>query len=399
MTPKSILIVMSIISITGGALFFAISHNIIIIRIPTHKIVQQPHVVLKKELMRFTYWKGVTRCHEWRHIMQDDQDVVTAQRIINTYWTLVEDAGLLPSRVGVQAVTTDRAKQTLLCSLSNSPFNTETSVLDAWLIIEGLILTLRELMPQFQKILLLANHKVLTHSGLDYSRPWPLEGFSAVAQFAENYTPPTLAATKNIVDQPLIVYINPSGNAYHAGRTIGDSFEHGIALNCAQLLKDELALRLPSARVIINHGREQHRDAVQHINQAHRIRANIYIHLSFYQSQQSTPELILTTFRWHPTTDLWKHEVPLGSFVPLHEAHFKSATTSHHSAQRMFHYAATNRPYPLFARAYLTLPYAPLAGLAIPAVGLEVGIQQAQQLADIVPALTDLIVEGCKALP
>lgn len=396
---KIIYLALSFASIVGGVLFYAITHNIIIIRYPPQSPIKNSRSSLDKELMRFTYFKGTTCAYEWRHIIQDDEDIVTAQRIITAYWAVIEDNGLLPARIQVQSTTTDRTGKILLCSLSDNPCSVEASTLTAWLLIEGLILTLRELMPQFQKILFLVNHELLTHPTLDFSRTWPIEGFSTAAQYTENYKKPSRAAAVSPLDRSLIVYINPAGSPYHPGRTIGDSFERGIALNCAQALKDELALRVPLTRVIINQAREENRDYVQHINHAHKVRANIYVHLSFYHTQKSTPELTLTSFRWHPTTDLWKRDVRKEDFIPFHEAHFTCASLTNIMSQHMFYYAATHRPFPLCATACLALPYAPLAGIAIPAIGIEIGIQHGKQVADIAPALADMVVKGLELLP
>jgi hypothetical protein len=391
-------LILSIVSILGGMLFFSVTHNIIIIRFPSPTQSESTHKPLHKTLMRFTYWKGTTRSYEWRPIIQDDEDIVNAQRIITTYWTIIEDNGLLSSRIHVESTATDRTGKVLLCSLSNNPCSIETSTLDAWLIIEGLILTLRELMPQFQKILFLVNHEPLIHPNLDYSRPWPLEGFSTHAQFSDNYTKPSHGVVKTALDHQLILYINPSGTAYHPGRTIGNLFERGIAIHCAQALRDELAVRMPLTRVVINQAREETRDALQHINQANKIRANMYIHLSFYQTQNNTPDLTIFTFRWHPTTDLWKREIKWDTFVPFHEAHMATAALSNNIAQHMFYYAATTRPYPLCAAALLALPYKPLTGIAIPAVAIEIGINNIKQLADITPAITDLVMKGLELI-
>lgn len=396
---KIIYLALSIVSILVGSLFYAITHNIIIIRYPPNYTIKTAHGGLNKELMRFTYWKGTVPVHEWRHIIQDEEDIVNAQRIIAMYWTIIEDNGLFPSRIQVQSTATDRTGKVLLCSLSDNPCNTEASTLTAWLLIEGLILTLRELMPQFQKILFLVNHEPLVHPTLDYSCPWPFEGFSTSAQFAENYKKPTHTLTKSPLDYPLVVYINPSGTSYHPGRTIGDSFERGIAINCAQNLKDELAVRLPLTRVIINQAREENRDPLQHINQANRVRANVYVYLSFYHTKKVTPELTIMTFRWHPTTDLWKREIRREAFIPFQEAHFAHATLSHNIAHHMFYYAATHRPFPLCAMACLALPYAPLAGIAIPAIGIEIGIQHGAQIAEIAPAIADMLITGVGLLP
>jgi hypothetical protein len=391
MKKRTVLMVACLNIIIGG-FFFALNNNIIIIRYPG-KQQRLEQTALNKQLLRFSYWKNNTLHYEWRPIIKDENDIITAQRIITMYWLILEDCGILNSRITTQAVTADRTEKILICSLSANPCSPEYSVNEAWLILEGLINTLRELMPRFQKIWFLVNHQPLKHPSLDCSRPWPFEGFSGIATFSSTQPMPL----KPPLTQPLqniTLYLNPAGSPYNPGRTVDNQFERGLALTCAQALKDELLRHNPALRIIINPAREEAANHYHTISHAHRLQANMYLHISFYQSHNPTPELTITTFQWHPVTDLWKREKKPGEFVPIHEAHLAVASYSSRIAHHMFHHAATTRPFPLLALAQVALPYAPLVGLQVPAVGFEIGIQHKQDIAAIIPALALLIEEG-----
>lgn len=396
---KIILLTLALLSIIIGGFFFALNNNIIIIRYPHHTPLPERTPSLDKQLMRFSYWKNMQQHHEWRHILKDENDLVTTQRIITMYWLVLEDYGILTSRIAVQSLTVDRTGKTIICSLSHNPCSTEHSVVDAWLMLEGLLNTLHELMPQFHKIWFLVNHQPLEHPLLNCSRPWPLEGFSSVAEFATTTQPaPHLHAPRKDTKKEYTVYVNPAGSPYNPGRTIHNQFERGIALSCAQALKEALAPHAPHLRVVINPARDDTTQLHTAVSHAHRVQADLYLHLGFFQSQQPTPELIITTFQWHPATDLWKREPQPGEFVPLAEAHKMAAAISTKIAQHMFRYAQTTRPFPLMAHARIALPYSPLVGLSIPALGFEIGITTQQSINDIAPALAVLIQDGLDIL-
>lgn len=66
---------------------------------------------------------------------------------------------------------------TAYLSFEQSLFDSEQSTHARWHKVESLLRTIRENMPEITSVMFLVNHKPLIDRCLDFSRPWPIQGF------------------------------------------------------------------------------------------------------------------------------------------------------------------------------------------------------------------------------
>jgi N-acetylmuramoyl-L-alanine amidase len=93
-----------------------------------------------------------------------------------------------------------------------------------------------------------------------------------------------------------IVILEPTGDAMRTGRRIGDSFERGLTLQCAEKIKAMLEDRAPYIKVIITRLPGDIVYDLQNASLANRIDADLFINLSFYYTQETKPTVRLFQF-------------------------------------------------------------------------------------------------------
>jgi hypothetical protein len=79
--------------------------------------------------------------------------------------------------VSLQSAMLSPAQHELYISFTRNPLEKEKSIQEKWLFIEGLLKTIRENGLMLQAIHFLVQHQPLNDPHLDFSKPWPLQGF------------------------------------------------------------------------------------------------------------------------------------------------------------------------------------------------------------------------------
>jgi hypothetical protein len=62
-------------------------------------------------------------------------------------------------------------------SFEQTPFSPEQSTKSRWLFVESLLRTIKDNLPQITSVMLLVHDKPLLDRCLDFSKPWPIQGF------------------------------------------------------------------------------------------------------------------------------------------------------------------------------------------------------------------------------
>ncbi|HEV2600857.1 MAG TPA: N-acetylmuramoyl-L-alanine amidase [Candidatus Babeliales bacterium] len=190
--------------------------------------------------------------------------------------------------------------------------------------------------------------------------------------------------------------IDPAGDAKHTGREIGDSFERGITLQCAEKLKTMIEERYPEVRVVLTRFPGETLQPLQNANFSNRLDVNFYLSIHFYHDQATRPSLYLYAFSYGDdfvikTTDL--------TFYPYDKAYLISTNTTHTWAttmQKQLSNASYQKQFDCKGCFYL--PFAPLIGVKSPAIALEIGLKTKHDwqlyLEPIIASITPIINKG-----
>ena len=132
--------------------------------------------VVKRQGKLFFWNKGKWN-HESAEILLSHNLTDTISYIANKWLTLLEEEGLMAKRVAVSHVLIHGSGKEVYISFDRYPFNKEHSCYEKWMWVEGLLKTLRENDIAISHIDFKVRHMPLQDYHLDFSNPWPLQGF------------------------------------------------------------------------------------------------------------------------------------------------------------------------------------------------------------------------------
>ncbi len=99
------------------------------------------------------------------------------EAVTQKWLALVEEEKPSIQRTKLQTALFSENKKIAYLSFDRNPLNQEASMFDTVSWVEGLCTTLKNNNLPCTKIQLLVHHKPLTDARLDFSFPWPIEGF------------------------------------------------------------------------------------------------------------------------------------------------------------------------------------------------------------------------------
>lgn len=130
----------------------------------------------KKEVTLFLYVNNQQK-KEKDKIMWGTLITSNGACLINRWLSFAADEGITKTRISLQSVIVDQSEKHLFISLEQSLFDNEMSTHEKLLIIEGLLKTIREVMPDVQDVYICVQYQPLNDYHLNFSVPWPLGGF------------------------------------------------------------------------------------------------------------------------------------------------------------------------------------------------------------------------------
>ena len=182
--------------------------------------------------------------------------------------------------------------------------------------------------------------------------------------------------TKN--DISFLLVIDPAGSP---GRKLSDSFERGATLQCAEMLKKTIEKSSSDIEVIITRTVGSNTSQEQSAQMANRLKADLYIHLSFFQESEVKPRLFLYTCSY--ANDFPIKQTPF-LFCPYDHAHCLSLETTTLYAHQLQQTLLAS-PYSVFAP--IATAYSPLKGITVPAIGIEIGLHSTRDWRECVSVL------------
>lgn len=159
-------------------LYFAIEHEWIIFRTPTRNAftINTHHITSKKQVNLF-FWNRQSWKKETQELLWTEDTARNIQHLINAWLSLLDEEKLLKKKIGLETALLSPSGHEAYLSFDRNPLSKEQTIFEKWMIIEGLLKTLRENEVSLQRVQLLVHHKPLNDRHLDFSKPWPLGGF------------------------------------------------------------------------------------------------------------------------------------------------------------------------------------------------------------------------------
>ena len=158
---------------------FAFHYEWIIIRIPQSIDARQNQQMKTKQKVQLSYWHDQRWHTEAEELIWSNDTVENLHSIITSWLTTIDAEQLVPKKVTLQTATIAPNNQDAYLSFDRNPLPKEWSTFSKWMLIEGLLKTIRENNIPIHHISFLVHHQPLHDTHLDFSNPWPITGFIA----------------------------------------------------------------------------------------------------------------------------------------------------------------------------------------------------------------------------
>jgi N-acetylmuramoyl-L-alanine amidase len=193
-----------------------------------------------------------------------------------------------------------------------------------------------------------------------------------------------------------ILILDPAGDAKKTGRVIGNSFERGLTLQCAEKIKFLLEARIPYLKIIISRLPGDHIYELQNASLANRIQADLFINFNFYYTQETKPTIFLYQFSYSNDFALYKNGLAFNTYDQAYKINKSTTDTliqlcAKHLKQQ--EYASLFSLYGPYA-----LPIKPLIGIISPSISIEVGLKHKDAWQHFVEPLVNSIIDMIKYL-
>lgn len=171
-----------IYSLIGSGLFllgiicYAVYHEYIIINPKKTFLAIQTESLINKKKVQLSIFKE-TWHHDYVQLLISGNSAHNAQLLINRWLENALDENIIKKKTVLQNSFVTHSNE-LILSFDRSPFAKESSTFDKWMIIEGILKTIKENIPAIKKVRFLIAHQPLIDPHLDFSNVWPVEGFS-----------------------------------------------------------------------------------------------------------------------------------------------------------------------------------------------------------------------------
>lgn len=145
--------------------------------LPYHETnIVLPTEIKPAEILLY-FWKHDKWSNEKTSYIKSNSIEKNIQTISHLYFRLLDDEAIIHHDITVNNVVLHANKQIAFISLNQSPFLKQDSTKDKLMIIEGLLKTLQSNNIAVPLIQFLVNHQSIDDDHLDFTVPWPIQGY------------------------------------------------------------------------------------------------------------------------------------------------------------------------------------------------------------------------------
>lgn len=166
------------ISFIVGMFIYGIGNQNIIFLSPFCKeTLSTPNMIVTKKKITLHYWHNDIWKHEEVDIIWSDDLTQTVTHLVNQWLSLLDEEKDNNKKVSLQSIALSPSGQEVFLSFDRNPFEKRSTSYEKWLWVESLLKTIRENNIGVKSIQLLIHHQPMNDYHIDFSKPWPLEGF------------------------------------------------------------------------------------------------------------------------------------------------------------------------------------------------------------------------------
>jgi N-acetylmuramoyl-L-alanine amidase len=171
-----------------------------------------------------------------------------------------------------------------------------------------------------------------------------------------------------------IVVLDPAGDAKKTGRSIGNSFERGLTLQCAEKIKEIIELQTHNTiKVIITRLPGDIVYELQNASLANRIDADLFLTINFYQTHDTKPTLYVYHFSYGNDFEHQYQSLSLNTYDQAYMINKKQTDAIVHVCKKTLSRHEYNSLFTV-AQPY-SLPIKPLIGIMAPSIAIEAGLK------------------------
>lgn len=163
----------------AGVLFFLIQKDILIITWSTkiHTTHLEKTAISRKKVKLF-FWNDEKFQSEevvlaWEKNLPDKN----LQNLINNWLSLVQDEKLINEKVRLELVAISPLSHEVIIAFNRPILAKGWPIIKKWHLLESLCRTIRETELSISFIVFLVNDAIMKDDHLDFSQPWPIDGF------------------------------------------------------------------------------------------------------------------------------------------------------------------------------------------------------------------------------
>lgn len=193
------------------------------------------------------------------------------------------------------------------------------------------------------------------------------------------------------------VILDPAGDAKRTGRRIGDSFERGLTLQCAEKIKEIIARDAPHIKVIITRMPGDIVYDLQNASLANRIHADLFINLNFYYTQETKPTLYLYQFSYGNDFATYHSQ---GLTLQSYDQAYLINKNITDGVSQLFKKELSRHVYQslFLVGTPGSLPIKPLIGIVAPSISIEAGLKDKDLWHHYSEPLARAIITACDLL-
>jgi len=363
-----VIIATSIAAIVGVVTYAWFNHRLIITYKPhhTHYTTGKP---IATQTAHIRYILHNTWHSEERTIISCNNTEEHALRITQEWLAVMQEHDAVVQPCHVQSTVSSSTGHIVYISFDHIPFSKQSSLYSKWITVESLLETLRINGVQNQSVHLFVDHQPIQDDHLDFTYPWPSEGFTATPEYSAE-TPNRRA--KHATDTTIMLI--PAGDGTSAGRLVDNQFERGITLALCQAIQRNLHNH--NIHAIITRAPGEQTQLLYSAGYANRMQADMCISVHAYQAAM-TPESNIYYLAYHPEIDFWHHPNEPLNFTPHDRAHTPHIHHAVYIGQLMTNIIFQRLGEYMHVGSVTGLPCKPLLGIQTPAIAIELGLVQA----------------------
>jgi len=174
---------LSVTFFTLGIGFFLLKRNWIILHwVPGYNLSEDVSGVLGKKIapkrtVALYYWKEGSLKKELVSFVWLSSKAESLKLLVGNWLTFVYEERILGKKVGVDSVALSISEQEVYISFDQILFLREWSIHRKWQLLDSLCRTISASGLGIAKLIFLVGHESMVDDHLDFSQPWPVDGF------------------------------------------------------------------------------------------------------------------------------------------------------------------------------------------------------------------------------